>query len=233
MGRLPQAVRLWYNISATATRRDDFVATQGETVNLICLDLEGVLVPEIWIAVAKATGIRELELTTRDVPDYDELMHCRLRILDDRHIVLSDIQEIIGGLSPLDGALGFLRSLRERWQVIILSDTFEQFARPVMRNLEWPTLFCNTLTVDDGDRITGYRLRLKDGKRRSVEALAIAGMRVAAVGDSYNDLSMIDAADMGALFRPPARIVTERPDLPVTETYEELDEVLTRWAEAI
>jgi len=233
LGRLPQAVRLWYNVLATAERRDDVVATQGERVNLICLDLEGVLVPEIWIAVAKATGIRDLELTTRDVPDYDELMHHRLTILDDRGIVLSDIQAIIDGLAPLDGALEFLRSLRERWQVIILSDTFEQFAKPVMRNLEWPTLFCNRLTVNDCDRITGYRLRLKDGKRKSVEALVTAGMRVAAVGDSYNDLSMIDAADMGALFRPPARIVSERPDLPVTETYEALDEVLTKWAKAI
>ncbi len=201
-------------------------------MKLICLDLEGVLVPEIWIAVAEVLGVPELALTTRDVPDYDHLMRGRLAVLDDRGITLPQIQAIIAKLAPIDGALTFLRRLRERYQVVILSDTFEQFARPIMRTLEWPTLFCNTLIVAPDGRITDYRLRLEDGKRKSVEALRQAGMRVAAVGDSYNDLSMIDTADTGVLFRPPERICRERPDLDVAYGYDELDSILSRWAEA-
>lgn len=200
-------------------------------MNLICLDLEGVLVPEIWISVAKKTGIEELALTTRDIPDYDELMKRRIDILDREGIGLEQIQQVISGMKPLDGALSFLRRLRERWQVLILSDTFDQFARPLMKALEWPTLFCNTLVVDPGGRIADYTLRLPDGKTQTVHALGTIGMRTAAVGDSYNDLGMIDAADFGALFRPPASIVEERPDLAVTKTHAELDAVLTAWAE--
>ena len=199
-------------------------------MNLICLDLEGVLVPEIWISVASSTGIRELELTTRDVPDYDELMRHRLAILDERGIRLSDIQQVISTMDPLDGAREFLNSLRERWQVLILSDTFEQFAKPLMKALDWPPLFCNTLIVDGNNRITDYHLRIQDGKRETVRALASVGMRIAAVGDSYNDLGMIDSADIGVLFRPPASIRTERPELPVVDTYADLDSELQSWA---
>jgi phosphoserine / homoserine phosphotransferase len=199
-------------------------------VNLICFDLEGVFVPEIWIAVAKATGIRELELTTRDVPDYDLLMRKRLAILDEAGLGLPDIRKVISGIEPLDGARSFLDSIRSRYQVIILSDTYEQFAGPLLEKLGRPTLFCNTLVVDESGRIADYRLRIRDGKRVTVTALAAAGLRIAAVGDSYNDLGMIDAADYGALFNPPATIVTERPDLTVTTTYDELDVALEKWA---
>lgn len=204
--------------------------TSEEAVNLVCLDLEGVLVPEIWIAVARSTGIGELELTTRDMPDYDELMKHRLAILDDRSITLEDIQRIISGMEPLPGAADFLTRLRERWQVLILSDTYEQFATPLMRALGRPTLFCNSLEIDTEGRIRDYKLRIANGKFETVTALSSVGMRIAAVGDSYNDLAMIDAADYGALFRPPESIKAERPDLTVTETYDELDRALTAWA---
>ena len=199
------------------------------TVNLICLDLEGVLVPEIWIAVAEATKIEELRLTTRDVSDYNELMRHRLGILDQRRITLADIQATIARLEPLAGAKAFLDSLRSRWQVVILSDTFEQFARPIMENLERPTLFCNSLIVDSANMITDYRLRIPDGKRKAVKAFSSIGLRVAAVGDSYNDLGMIDSADRGVLFRPPDQIRNERSDLPCTEDYDELFEILEQW----
>ena len=182
-------------------------------MNIVCLDLEGVLVPEIWISVSSATGIKELELTTRDVPDYDELMRYRLQILDKHDIRLPEIQIVIGGMTPLKGARIFLNRLREMTEVIILSDTYEQFARPLMKKLGWPTLFCNTLEVDESGRITGYRLRIPEGKKRSVEALDRLGYRVIAAGDSYNDLQMIDAAHFGVLFRPPDKIAAERPDL--------------------
>ena len=200
-------------------------------MNLICFDLEGVFVPEIWIAVAAETGIKELELTTRDVPDYDDLMRGRLQILGRHNIGLKQIQSIIETLEPYDGALELIRTLRARWQAIILSDTFEQFAKPLMRKLEWPTLFCNRLIVE-GDRIIDYSLRLADGKRKTVSALSGVGLRTAAVGDSYNDLGMIDEADIGLLFRAPAQIRTERPDLTTTDTYEELEAELVAWADS-
>lgn len=201
-----------------------------DVVNLICLDLEGVLVPEIWISVAKSTGIRELELTTRDEPDYDKLMKYRLDILNARGIRLGDIQSVIGAMSPLDGAYEFLDSLRSRWQVIILSDTFEQFAKPLMKALGWPALFCNTLITDVAGRIIDYKLRMADGKRETVRALSTVGLRIAAVGDSYNDLGMIDTADFGVLFSPPETIRSERPEIVATDTYAALEEELRRWA---
>ncbi len=189
---------------------------------LVCLDLEGVLVPEIWIAFAQATGIEELKLTTRDIPDYDALMKRRIAILDEHGLRLRDIRNVIAGMDPLEGAREFLDRLRERYQVVILSDTFTQFAQPLMQKLGWPTLFCNSLVVDRDDRIVGYRLRQPDGKRHAAEALSSLGFTVIAAGDSYNDTSMLKAAHRGIFFRPPASIVAEFPEFPVTESYPEL-----------
>ena len=189
---------------------------------IACLDLEGVLVPEIWINVAERTGIPALQRTTRDEPDYDKLMRYRLAILDERKLTLRDIQEVIAQMTPLDGALEFLGWLRERTQVVILSDTFSQFAAPLMRQLGWPTLFCHALEVDPGARITGYRLRIDDGKRRAVTALRALNFRVVAAGDSYNDTTMLGAADAGILFRPPQNVIDDFPHFPVTRTYDEL-----------
>jgi phosphoserine/homoserine phosphotransferase len=189
---------------------------------IACLDLEGVLVPEIWIDVAERTGIPALRRTTRDEPDYDVLMRGRLRILDEHRLTLPDIQDVIAGMRPLDGALEFLGWLRERTQVVILSDTFSQFAAPLMRQLGWPTLFCHQLTVDASGRITGYSLRIDDGKRRAVEALRGLAFRVVAAGDSYNDTTMLAAADAGILFRPPQNVIDDFPQFPVTRSYDEL-----------
>jgi phosphoserine/homoserine phosphotransferase len=187
-----------------------------------CLDLEGVLVPEIWINVAERTGIAALRRTTRDEPDYDKLMRGRLAILDERRLGLPDIQAVIDGMAPLDGATAFLDWLRSRTQVVILSDTFAEFVRPLMRKLGWPTLFCNALDVEPSGRIAGYRLRIADGKRRAVEALRAINFRVVAAGDSYNDTTMLAAADVGILFRPPANVIADFPQFPVTTTYDEL-----------
>ncbi len=189
---------------------------------IACLDLEGVLVPEIWINVAERTGIPELRRTTRDEPDYDKLMRARIEILDRHGLTLRDIQSVIAAMGPLPGAREFIDWLRERSQVIILSDTFYQFAAPLMRQLDHPCLFCHTLTLDRAQRITGYRLRIQDGKRRAVEALRSLNFRVAAAGDSYNDTSMLAAADAGILFRPPQNVIDEFPQFPVTHTYDEL-----------
>jgi phosphoserine/homoserine phosphotransferase len=189
---------------------------------IACLDLEGVLVPEIWINVAERTGIPALRRTTRDEPDYDKLMRYRLAILDERKLTLRDIQAVIAQMAPLDGAIDFLAWLRERTQVIILSDTFSQFAAPLMRQLGWPTLFCHALEVGTGDRITGYALRIDDGKRRAVTALRALNFRVVAAGDSYNDTTMLAAADAGILFRPPQNVIDDFPQFPVTRTYDEL-----------
>jgi phosphoserine/homoserine phosphotransferase len=189
---------------------------------IACLDLEGVLVPEIWINVAERTGIAALRRTTRDEPDYDKLMRGRLAILDEHRLGLPDIQAVIGTMEPLDGALAFLDWLRSRTQVIILSDTFVEFAQPLLRKLGWPTLFCNSLEVDGDGRITGYRLRIPDGKRRAVEALRGLAFRVVAAGDSYNDTTMLAAADAGILFRPPQNVIDDFPQFPVTRTFDEL-----------
>lgn len=186
---------------------------------LLAMDLEGVLVPEIWIAVAERTGIPALRRTTRDEPDYDALMRGRLRILAEHGLTLADIQGVIAGLAPLPGAAEFLAWARERLPVIILSDTFEQFAAPLLRQLGWPTLFCHRLVVDERGRITDYRLRLPDQKRRSVEALRGLNYRVCAVGDSYNDTTMLAAADRGILFRPSPAVARDFPQFAVVEDH--------------
>ena len=193
---------------------------------ITCLDLEGVLVPEIWIAFADETGIPELRRTTRDEPDYDKLMRGRLAILDAHGLKLSDIQAVIAKLSPLEGALGFLETLRARTQVIILSDTFYQFAEPLMRQLGWPTLFCNELVVEPSGRVAGYRLRIPDGKKRAVVALKALAFTVHAAGDSYNDTTMLGEADRGVLFRCPDKVAEEFPQFRRTREYVELLDAL-------
>jgi len=193
---------------------------------MVCLDLEGVLVPEIWIAVAERTGIDELRRTTRDEPDYDQLMRGRLALLDEHRLTMSTIASVIAGLSPLPGAGEFLDELRRRTQVLILSDTFEQFGAPLMRMLGMPTLLCHRLVVDD-DRITGYQLRLPDQKRQAIHAVRGLNYRVVAAGDSYNDQAMLAAADAGFWFRTPAHIATEFPQFPATDDYDELLESIT------
>jgi phosphoserine / homoserine phosphotransferase len=189
--------------------------------SIVTLDMEGVLTPEIWIAVADKTGIPELRRTTRDEPDYDKLMRYRIEILDRHGIKLSHIQEVIGTLRPLPGALEFLNTLRSQVQTIILSDTFEQFAQPLMRHLGMPTIFCHHLVVED-DRITGYRLRQPDQKRCSVEAFRGLEYKVIAAGDSYNDTTMLGAADAGFLFRAPDNVIAEFPQFPAYREYGEL-----------
>jgi phosphoserine/homoserine phosphotransferase len=189
--------------------------------SVVTLDLEGVLVPEIWIAVAEKTGIDTLRKTTRDEPDYDVLMKYRLAILRENNLKLGDIQGVIGTLSPLEGAKGFLDELRARTQVVILSDTFLQFAEPLMRQLDWPTLFCHHLEVQD-DIITNYCLRQPDQKRRSVEAFKSLNFQVIAAGDSYNDTTMLGAADQGILFRAPDNVKAEFGNFPAVEEYSEL-----------
>ncbi len=189
---------------------------------VVCLDLEGVLVPEVWINVAERTGIPELRRTTRDEPDYDKLMRFRLDLLDRHNLRLPQITEVIDGLEPLDGALEFLDWLRERFQVVILSDTYYDFARPLMRKLRYPTLFCHNLVVAPDGRIEDYRLRMRDQKQASVIALRAVHFPVIAAGDSYNDTTMLAAADEGILFRPPDTVVAEFPQYPVTRSYDEL-----------
>ena len=191
-------------------------------MNVVCLDLEGVLIPEIWINVADRTQISELRLTTRDIPDFDQLMTRRLEILDSHGIGIEDIRSVIGEMEPLEGALEFIRELRSRRSVIILSDTFTEFVEPLMAKLEWPVLFCNELLIEPDGRISGYRLRQDDGKRRAVLALQSINLTVTAAGDSYNDLSMLRTADRAALFRAPDSIIAENPDLPALGSYREL-----------
>ncbi len=188
-----------------------------------CLDLEGVLVPEIWINVAERTGIAALRRTTRDEPDYDLLMRARLAILDQHKLGLREIQAVIATLEPLPGALDFLNRLRERHQLLILSDTFYDFAKPLMRKLGFPTLFAHDLVVEPSGRISGYRLRMPDQKRQSVEHLRALAFQVIAAGDSYNDTSMLAAAHAGILFCPPENVIAEFPQFPVTRDYVELE----------
>jgi phosphoserine/homoserine phosphotransferase len=195
-----------------------------------CLDLEGVLVPEIWINVAAKTGIPELRRTTRDEPDYDVLMRGRLAILEREGLTLADIQAVIATVSPLDGAHEFLAWLRARMQVIILSDTFSEFAQPLMAQLGYPCLFCNSLEVDPAGRIRAYTLRIADGKRKAVMALKLLNFRVVAAGDSYNDTTMLAEADTGLLFRPPDNVLRDFPQFPVTRTYDELRAAFARAA---
>ena len=189
--------------------------------SIVTLDLEGVLTPEIWIAVAEKTGIKELRLTTRDIPDYDVLMKGRLKILDQHGLKLSDIQDVIGTLRPLDGGKEFLDELRSLGQVLILSDTFEEFAKPFMRQLGWPTLFCHKLEVVN-DRIVNYRLRIADQKRMTVTALLNLNYHVVAAGDSFNDTAMLMAANAAFFFRAPAAIQKQFPQFQAVEAYADL-----------
>ena len=188
---------------------------------IVTLDLEGVLIPEVWIAVAERAGIEGLTRTTRDEPDYDVLMRYRLDLLDQHGLTMSLISDVIAGLEPLAGARQFLDELRSRAQVILLSDTFEQFAHPFMRQLGWPTIFCHRLVVRD-DRIVDYRLRQPDQKRESVIALRSLNYRIIAAGDSYNDTTMLGAADAGFLFRAPDNVIAEFPQFPALTDYDEL-----------
>ena len=191
-------------------------------MDIVCLDLEGVLVPEIWIAFAEASGIPELKKTTRDEPDYDKLMNYRLHILKEHGLVLRVIQETIEKIDPLPGAKEFLDELRSFTQVLILSDTFTEFAKPLMKKLGWPTLFCNSLTVSEAGEITGYKMRIENSKLTTVKALQSAGFDTIAAGDSYNDLGMIQAGKAGFLFRSTEQIKKDHPELPAYETFEEL-----------
>lgn len=191
-------------------------------MNIVCLDLEGVLVPEIWVAVSEAAGIPALKKTTRDEPDYDKLMRFRLEILREHGLGLNEIQEIIGGMEPLPGARRFLDTLREQTQVIIISDTFTQFAAPLMKKLGWPTIFCNELEVPESGEITGYQLRTERTKYSTVRALQSIGFDTIASGDSFNDLEMIRAGKAGFLFRTTAQIRENHPEIPAYETYDEL-----------
>jgi phosphoserine/homoserine phosphotransferase len=200
-------------------------------VEVACLDLEGVLVPEIWIAVAERTGIPELRRTTRDEPDYDKLMRWRLGVLDERGVRLPDIQAAIASLGPLPGAREFLDWLRERMPVVILSDTFQQFAAPLMRPLGWPALFCHSLEVAEDGRITDYVLRMPDQKRQAVRAFRSLRLRVIAAGDSYNDTAMLSEADAGILFRPPDNVVAQFPQFPVTRDHAALREAFEKAAQ--
>jgi phosphoserine / homoserine phosphotransferase len=189
--------------------------------SILTLDVEGVLVPEIWIAVSERTGIAELRRTTRDEPDYDKLMRFRLGLLEQHGLTMSTIADVIAGMGPLPGARAFLDDLRSRTQVILLSDTFEQFGRPLMEQLGWPTLFCHQLVVTD-DRIVDYQLRMSDQKRHAVAALKGLNFRVVAAGDSYNDTAMLAEADAGFLFHAPDNVKREFPQFPALDTYEEL-----------
>ena len=185
-----------------------------------CLDLEGVLVPEIWIAFAEKTGIEKLRLTTRDIPDYNELMQGRLDILNENNLLLSDIQEVIKDISPLPGAKDFLDWLKSEFQVIILSDTFNQFAGPLMTQLDYPTIFCHDLVIDETGKINDFQLRIHDAKTKAVKAIQGLNLKVIAAGDSYNDTGMLKQADAGILFRAPQNVIEEFPQFPVTLDYD-------------
>jgi phosphoserine / homoserine phosphotransferase len=195
-------------------------------VKLVCLDLEGVLVPEVWIGVAETFGIDSLRATTRDIPDYDVLMRQRLRILADHGLKLADIQAVIGTMRPLEGAVQFLSRLRAQWPVLILSDTFYDFAAPLMQQLGWPTLFCHQLEVDEAGFIIGYRLRMRDHKRAAVAAFRELQFQVTAVGDSYNDISMLSSAHAGILFRAPDNVIAEFPQFAVVRDYGALSDAI-------
>jgi len=193
-------------------------------VEIVCLDLEGVLVPEIWINVAQRTGIDALRATTRDIPDYDELMAQRLAILDEHGLGIDDVQAVIASMEPMEGALEFVEKLRTRYQLVILSDTFYEFAEPLMAQLNRPTLFCHRLHVEDA-RIAGYTLRMADHKRAAVKAFKALNFKVLAAGDSYNDTGMLEEAALGALFRAPENVIADFPDFPVCHSYQELGEL--------
>ncbi len=197
-------------------------------MQIVCLDMEGVLVPEIWIEFSQRTNIPELSRTTRDEPDYDKLMRARIALLERHKLGLPDIQKVIGQMRPLDGAREFLDALRARTQVVILSDTYYEFAMPLMRQLGFPTLFCHELVVDREGRVRDYRLRMRDHKRASVAAFRTLSFHTIAVGDSYNDTTMLGAAHAGILFRPPENVAAEFPQFAVARTYEELTREIDR-----
>tara|TARA_R110001592_G_scaffold169163_1_gene405612 strand:- start:563 stop:1165 length:603 start_codon:yes stop_codon:yes gene_type:complete len=191
-------------------------------VRIVCLDLEGVLIPEVWVEFAKKTGIDGLMRTTRDEPDYDKLMQYRLGLLDQHQLKIDDIQQVIATMAPLPGAIEFLDGLREHYQVVILSDTFYPFATPLMRQLHWPTLFCHDLRIEADGRVSDYLLRMPDQKRAAVNAFKALNFKVVAAGDSYNDTSMLGAADAGFFIHPPESIVAQFPQFPVMKDYTEL-----------
>ena len=198
-----------------------------------CLDLEGVLVPEIWIAFAEKTGIEKLRLTTRDIPDYNELMQGRLDILNQNNLLLSDIQEVIKDISPLPGAKDFLDWLKSEFQVIILSDTFNQFAGPLMTQLDYPTIFCHDLIIDETGKINDFQLRIHDAKTKAVKAIQGLNLKVIAAGDSYNDTGMLKQADAGILFRAPQNVIEEFPQFPVTLDYDGFKKLFIETAKAL
>jgi len=201
-------------------------------MDIVCLDLEGVLIPEIWIAFAEKTGIEKLRATTRDISDYDELMSMRLATLKAHGLGIREIQSVIGELSPLPGAKDFLDDLRQSYQLVILSDTFYDFAKPLMAQLDWPSLFCHRLVIDDAGVIQDYKLRQKDPKRHAVEALRSLNFRIFAAGDSYNDTTMLAAADQGFLFCAPDNVKAEFPQFAFTEDYSELRAMIDAAASA-
>ena len=202
-------------------------------MQVICLDLEGVLVPEIWIAFSQRTGIPELSRTTRDEPDYDKLMRFRIGLLKQHGLKLADIQEVIAGMGPMEGAREFLDDLRSRYQVMILSDTFYEFAQPLMRQLGWPTLLCHRLEVDADGYVTRHVLRMADQKRHAVNALRLLNFQVIAAGDSYNDTGMLMSAHAGFFIHPPESIVAQFPQFPVTRSYAELKTRIDAAAQAL
>ena len=227
--------RLLYNQSVSISAQGalevrKFAQIRGTFMNIVCLDMEGVLVPEIWIAFAEASGIPELRRTTRDEPDYDKLMRWRLGILKEHGLGLKEIQATIAKIDPLPGAKAFLDELRSLTQVIILSDTFEEFAKPLMEKLGWPTIFCNSLEVAENGEITGYKMRCQQSKLTTVKALQSIGYETIASGDSFNDLGMIQASKAGFLFKSTEQIKADHPELPA---YEEFDDLLKAIREAL
>ncbi len=202
-------------------------------MKLVCLDLEGVLVPEIWIEFAERTGIDALRATTRDIPDYDVLMRQRLELLDQHGLKIDDIQAVIRDMRPLDGAVEFVEWLRSRFQLVILSDTFYEFSQPLMQQLGWPTLFCHRLLVDDSGKVTDYKLRQKDPKRASVKAFHSLNYQVIAAGDSYNDTTMLAEADVGILFHAPENVIEEFPQFQAVHSYADLQAAITSAAESL
>src|SRR6056300_122883 len=200
---------------------------------LACLDLEGVLLPEIWVKFAEKTGIEELKLTTRDIPDYDEIMQARLKILADHNLKIHDIQKVIATLSPLEGAVDFLQWLKSEFQVIILSDTYYEFIGPLMKQLDYPTVFCHSLVIDENGIIADYKLRQTDQKTKAVKALQSLNFQVISAGDSYNDTGMLQQADGGILFCPPENVIKDFPQFPVAKNYAEFKSLLISTKEKI
>ena len=195
-------------------------------MHIVCCDLEGVWVPEVWINVSKKTGIEELKLTTRDIRDYDELMHYRLEILDKHNLKLKDIQDVISTIRPLEGALEMINWIKSVTRLVVVSDTFTEFADPLIRQLDYPLLFCHSLEVNEDNRIIGYNLRQKDPKRQVIKALKSLNYTVIAFGDSYNDISMLQEADKAFLYKPPQNVINDFPDFPIASNYSEMRDLL-------